>query len=71
MNQKIFIDIESNNEYINLIANYLYTNLQNKGYDVSILENNLSINEKINTINNSPKETIVISNQLNFNNETG
>ena len=71
MNQKIFIDIESNNEYINLIANYLYSNLQQKGYDVTILDNNLDINDKIDIINNEPKETIVVSNQINFSNETG
>lgn len=71
MNQKIFIDIESNNEYINLIANYLYSELLNKGYDATLLDNSTNINDKINEINNETKDGIVISNQINFNDEIG
>ena len=71
MNQKFFIDIESNNEYINLIANFLYNELLNKGYDVKLLDNNIPLNDKIKEINNEAKESIVISNQINFNNEVG
>jgi len=71
MNQKFFIDIESNNEYINLIANFLYNELSNKGYDVRLLDNDTPLSDKIKEINNEPKESIVISNQINFNNEVG
>ena len=71
MNQKFFIDIESNNEYINLIANFLYNELSNKGYDVKLLDNDTPLSDKIKEINNEPKESIVISNQINFNNEVG
>jgi len=71
MNQKFFIDIESNNEYINLIANFLYNELSNKGYDVKLLDNDIPLNDKIKEINNESKESIVISNQINFNNEVG
>ena len=71
MNQKFFIDIESNNEYINRIATFLYNELSNKGYDVKLLNNDTPLSDKIKEINNEAKESIVISNQINFNNEVG
>jgi len=65
MKYKIIIDILDSNEISSNISNSLYNRLQNNGFDVSLLSNNLSTKEKINEINQYGTNTIVISNQMN------
>lgn len=64
MNTKIFIEINSNNDFVNSLANYAYNTLINAGYNVTLLDNTISRSEKINLIN-SVNDSIVISNQIN------
>jgi len=71
MDTKIFIDIESNNENLNQMVKNIYNQLKNKGYNVFLLENNEAINNKIDLINKETGEVIVVSNQINLNNELG
>jgi len=70
MNYKIIIDILDNNELSKNISNNLYNKLKNNNYDVLLLDNNLTIKEKVNEINKYGSNTIVISNQLNNDNTT-
>lgn len=70
MNYEIIIDILDNNELSKDISNNLYNKLKNNNYDVILLDNSLSIKEKVNEINKYGTNTIVISNQLNNDNTT-
>ena len=71
MNETIFIDIESNDNNLIEVARQIYQQLLNQGYNSILLENNQSINNKVNLINNATGEVIVISNRINVNNEEG
>ena len=65
MNYKIIVDILDNSEISKKISNGLYNKLRNNNYDTLLLDNNLTIKEKVNEINKYGTNTIVISNQLN------
>ena len=71
MNETIFIDIESNDNNLIEVTRQIYQQLLNQGYNSILLENNQSINNKVNSINNTTGEVIVISNRINVNNEEG
>ena len=65
MNYKIFIDYDDNS--LSTISNNLFNLLKENNIDVSILNNNLSLNDKINLIKNSSSKNLVISNKINYN----
>lgn len=65
MNYKIIVDNLDNNQITKDISNGLYNKLKNNNYDTLLLDNSLSIKEKVNEINKYGTNTIVISNQLN------
>lgn len=65
MNYKVIVDNLDNNQITKDISNGLYNKLRNNNYDTLLLDNNLSIKEKVNEINKYGTNTIVISNQLN------
>ena len=62
---KIFIEYD--NEKLNNFCNELYQLFKNNNYDVTLLNNNISLNEKINIIKNS-NNSFLLSNRINNNN---
>ena len=64
MNTNIYIDYD--NSKLKNISEELYNLFKNNGYSVTILNNNLSLNEKINMIKNN---SFVLSNKLNTEDE--
>ena len=50
MNYKIIVDILDNNQISKDISLGLYNKLKNNNYDTLLLDNNLTIKEKINEI---------------------
>ena len=71
MDTKIFIDIEGSDNNLNIIGNSIYQQLKNNNYNVTLLDNNQNINNKINIINSETGEVIVVSNRVNINNLEG
>ena len=65
MKYKLIIDILDNNRISEEISTQLYNRLLVNNLDVSLLENSLSTQAKINEINQYGENTIVISNQMN------
>ena len=66
MNTKIYIDYD--NDYLSSLSNKLLELFKNNNYDVTLLRNNLNINEKINIINSNNNKKFIISNKLNNSN---
>lgn len=62
---KIFIEYD--NDSLSKIANQLYTLFKNNNYDVTLLDNNLSLNNKINIIKNNTN-AFILSNKKNSGN---
>ena len=61
---KIFIEYE--NPKLSDFCNYLYQLFNSNNYDVTLLDNNLSLNDKIRTIENS-NNSFLLSNRININ----
>ena len=68
MNYQIYIDIGNNNSNLNKLANQLYNLFTKNNYNVTILNSNEKIDDKIKKLNNSNKK-LVISNELNSQND--
>ncbi len=66
MNYKIFIEYE--NPTLSNLSKKIYDIFLENNYDVIILDNNLSFNEKERIIKESTKNNIIISNKVNDNN---
>ena len=71
MNETIFIDIEGSDNNLIEVSRTIYQQLLNQGYNSILLENNQSITNKVNLINNTNGEVIVISNRINVNSDEG
>ena len=66
MNTKIYIEYDNNS--LSNLSNKLYNLFDKNNYNVQLLGNNLSLNEKINIINNVNNKKFIISNKVNSNN---
>ena len=62
MKNNIFIEYDNPN--LKTLSNELYNLFKNNGYDTTLLDNTISINEKMGIINNKPN-SFIISNKLN------
>ena len=67
MNNKIFIEYD--NSKLKDISDKIYNLFISNNYNAELLNNNISLNEKINIIKNSNTKSLILSNKIN-NNDT-
>ena len=70
MNNKVFINISSNDELITTLSNELSNKLKIQGLNVIVLPSNLSLTEKLNIINQEKTNALIITTELNKQNVT-
>ena len=70
MNNKVFINISSNDELITTLSNELSNKLKSQGLNVIVLPSNLSLTEKLNIINQEKTNALIITTELNKQNVT-